>query len=64
MGWIAPMRYKLFIFVVVIIISLFIPTDEALWHALSRVACTVWVVRHLKRDYDDLAETLGDNKKP
>jgi hypothetical protein len=54
---------KFFLFIAVIVVSFFLPTDESLWHALSRVALVVWVIRHLKRDYDEFVETLDSGRK-
>jgi hypothetical protein len=56
-------RFTPLLFIAAVVISFFLPTDESLWHALGRVALTVWVVRHLKRDYDDFVETLNSGKR-
>jgi hypothetical protein len=52
-----------FLFIAVLFISFFVPTNESLWHALERVAVVVWVIRHLKRDYDDFTDTFDDGRR-
>ena len=56
-------RWMPFLFIAIVIISPFLPTDESLWHALEQVALMVWVIRHLKQDYDDFTDTFADGRR-